>query len=49
MNGLLDACGDPEDTHFCTACYTGEYPTAISNHAKTKTEREKELVRIIGV
>ena len=49
LEGLLDACGDAEDTHFCTACYTGEYPTVISNNAKTKTEREKELIRIIGV
>jgi len=49
LEGLLDACGDPEDSRFCTACYTGKYPTAIGDRAKTKTEREKELVRIIGV
>ena len=43
LKGLLDACGDPSDSHFCTACYTGEYPTAISDKAKTKTEREREI------
>jgi len=26
---LLDACGDPENRRFCTACYTGSYPTEI--------------------
>ncbi len=26
---LLEACGDPEDTRYCTACYTGRYPTEI--------------------
>jgi amidophosphoribosyltransferase len=26
---LLEACGDPEDTRYCTACYTGRYPTEV--------------------
>jgi amidophosphoribosyltransferase len=26
---LLEACGDPENTRYCTACYTGNYPTEI--------------------
>lgn len=26
---LLEACGDPEDTRYCTACYTGSYPTDV--------------------
>jgi amidophosphoribosyltransferase len=24
--GMLRACGDTEEGHFCTACYTGKYP-----------------------
>ncbi len=26
---LLEACGDPDDTRYCTACYTGRYPAEI--------------------
>ncbi|MFN0123360.1 MAG: amidophosphoribosyltransferase [Blastocatellia bacterium] len=32
MRGLLEAVGDPGDTKFCTACYTGRYPTRIEAH-----------------
>ena len=31
MQGLLAAVGDPGDTKFCKACYTGEYPTLLKN------------------
>jgi len=31
MQGLLEACGDPSDTRFCTACYTGRYPTPLAS------------------
>jgi amidophosphoribosyltransferase len=27
LDGLKDACGEGEKTSYCTACYTGEYPT----------------------
>lgn len=32
LQGLLEAVGDPADTRFCTACYTGHYPTLIAGH-----------------
>jgi amidophosphoribosyltransferase len=27
MAGLKQACGEGEKTEYCTACYTGIYPT----------------------
>jgi amidophosphoribosyltransferase len=27
LEGLKKACGDGEKTSYCTACYTGVYPT----------------------
>lgn len=27
LDGLKKACGDGEKTSYCTACYTGSYPT----------------------
>jgi amidophosphoribosyltransferase len=33
LKGLLEAVGDPGDTRFCTACYTGQYPTLIAGRA----------------
>jgi len=27
LEGLKEACGEGEQTTYCTACYTGEYPT----------------------
>jgi len=27
LEGLRKACGDGEKTNYCTACYTGKYPT----------------------
>jgi amidophosphoribosyltransferase len=41
MDGMLAACGDPRNTSFCTACYGGGYPIAVSC-AESKTEREQE-------
>ena len=29
LEGLKKACGDGEKTSYCTACYTGKYPTNI--------------------
>jgi amidophosphoribosyltransferase len=29
MAGLKKACGDGEETTYCTACYTGQYPTNL--------------------
>jgi amidophosphoribosyltransferase len=27
LDGLKKACGDGDKTSYCTACYTGKYPT----------------------
>jgi amidophosphoribosyltransferase len=27
LEGLLESCDGPEHTGYCTACYTGDYPT----------------------
>ena len=27
MDGLLNSCQDQGKTGYCTACYTGNYPT----------------------
>jgi amidophosphoribosyltransferase len=27
LEGLKKACGEGEQTTYCTACYTGKYPT----------------------
>jgi amidophosphoribosyltransferase len=40
MQGMLDAVGDPGDTRFCKACYTGQYPTLLGNQVETSRERE---------
>jgi len=29
LEGLKKACGEGEKTSYCTACYTGKYPTSI--------------------
>jgi amidophosphoribosyltransferase len=29
MAGLKKACGDGAETTYCTACYTGQYPTNL--------------------
>jgi amidophosphoribosyltransferase len=28
LDGIKGACGEGEKTTYCTACYTGVYPTA---------------------
>jgi amidophosphoribosyltransferase len=40
IKGMLEAVGDPGDTKYCTACYTGDYPTQIDTHDQTSRERE---------
>jgi amidophosphoribosyltransferase len=46
MKGLLGACGeageDPNESRFCTACYTGSYPTPLGVNVQTMREREDE-------
>lgn len=42
LRGLLEACGDPADTRFCTACYTGRYPTQLGRGVETMREREEQ-------
>jgi amidophosphoribosyltransferase len=29
LDGMKQACGEGEKTNYCTACYTGKYPTEI--------------------
>jgi len=29
LKNLIKACGYGKDTGFCTACFTGKYPTKI--------------------
>ncbi len=49
LKGLLEACGDPDNTRFCTACYTGRYPTQLGPRVETRQEREEQnLVSITG-
>src|SRR5205085_6161123 len=40
MQGMLEAVGDAQDTRFCTACYTGQYPTPLGRHVETSRQRE---------
>ena len=40
MQGMLEAVGDAEDTRFCKACYTGQYPTLLGRHVETSRQRE---------
>src|SRR5262245_55193701 len=46
LKGLLEACGevglDPESSRFCTACYTGNYPTLLGANVQTMRERDLE-------
>ncbi len=44
LKGLLEACGDPGDTHFCTACYTGHYPTLIKITSSSRSDAVLEPV-----
>jgi amidophosphoribosyltransferase len=40
--GLIEAVqGDRKDLHFCTACFTGEYPTLVSEETFSRLERER--------
>ena len=43
LKGMLDACGDPDDTRFCTACYTGNYPTLIKISSSPRVDAERQL------
>ncbi len=42
MKGLLEAVGDPANQKFCTACYTGQYPTQLGANVQTIRQREEE-------
>ncbi|MGE0102488.1 MAG: amidophosphoribosyltransferase [Blastocatellales bacterium] len=45
LTGLLEACGDSGSSSsrpvYCTACYTGKYPTLIGDAGQTMREREE--------
>ncbi|MFN0110333.1 MAG: amidophosphoribosyltransferase [Blastocatellia bacterium] len=40
MQGMLEAVGDAANTKFCTACYTGKYPTELGTNVMTSRQRE---------
>jgi amidophosphoribosyltransferase len=40
LRGLLEAVGNPDGSRFCTACYTGQYPTPLGRGVETSRERE---------
>lgn len=42
LKGLLEAVGDAGNTRFCTACYTGTYPTQITLRSSNELMRERE-------
>jgi amidophosphoribosyltransferase len=42
LNGLLEAVGDAGGERFCTACYTGCYPTPLGRGVETSREREDQ-------
>ncbi|MBL8167396.1 MAG: amidophosphoribosyltransferase, partial [Acidobacteria bacterium] len=44
LSGLLDSVGDPGQTKFCAACYTGNYPTQLAGLVETSRERESALI-----
>jgi amidophosphoribosyltransferase len=46
LDGLLAACNDPRDTTFCTACYTGNYPTKVSGGAQTCGQKDEAAERL---
>src|SRR6266576_590802 len=37
LDGLKTACGDGEKTTYCTACYTGKYPTNLVDVEEIQT------------
>jgi len=43
LKGLLEACGDPTDKRFCTACYTGLYPTPLKATSTPRADAERQL------
>jgi amidophosphoribosyltransferase len=40
LAGLREAVGDEAESKFCSACYTGNYPTALGTNVETSYERE---------
>jgi amidophosphoribosyltransferase len=40
LSGMLEAVGDAAGERFCTACYTGHYPTPLGRGVETSRERE---------
>lgn len=42
LPGLLAAVDDPDNKRFCTACYTGNYPTQITIRSSNEMMRERE-------
>ncbi|MBN1794883.1 MAG: amidophosphoribosyltransferase [Candidatus Omnitrophica bacterium] len=46
LEGLLNAVSGP-DTHYCTACYSGEYPTETGTYTD-KLHLERERIGTIG-
>ena len=41
LEGLKKACGEGESTTYCTACYTGKYPTDFIDLAELEASAKK--------
>jgi amidophosphoribosyltransferase len=44
LDGLKRACGEGEQTTYCTACYTGQYPTDFVSVDDVQSAVESEIV-----
>ena len=40
LEGMKQACGEGESLQYCTACYTGKYPTAFVDVGEIKSAEE---------
>ena len=41
LAGLLKCCDGSEHNGYCTACYTGNYPTELINIEELMTSRDR--------
>jgi amidophosphoribosyltransferase len=48
QEGLASAVGDPESKTFCTACFTGKYPTALALALAASDKRATTPIRAHG-
>ncbi len=43
---MLEACGDPQDSRYCTSCYTGYYPTPVGPESRFRCAKPAELTEV---